>query len=61
MAMIRQIGNHVNTRKFLMKRRALGLGPLPINKFEEIETDPNAVDADQINDVLDMIDVAIKR
>ena len=44
-----------------MKRRALGLGPLPINKFEEIETDPNAVDADQINDVLDMIDVAIKR
>ena len=44
-----------------MKPCAFGLGPLPINKFEEIETDPDAVDADQINSVFDMIDVAIER
>ena len=61
MGVIRQIRNYVNTRKFLVKRRALSLGPLSINKFEEIETNSNPVDADQINDVLDMIDVAIER
>src|SRR6266404_2947035 len=61
MGVIRQIGNHVNTWKLLVKRRALGLGPLPINKFEEIEADPNTIDADQINNMLEMIDIVIER
>ena len=60
MGVIRQIGNHVNTWELLVKRRTLGLGPLPINKFEEIETNPNTIDTDQIDNMLNMIDVVIE-
>src|SRR5919106_1587970 len=37
------------------------LRPLSVDELEEIETDSDAVDADQIRDVLDVIDVPIHR
>src|SRR5438445_12876271 len=41
--------------EFLLSR----LRPLPIDEFEKIKADSDAVNADQIGDMLDVIDVAI--
>src|SRR5438093_2894932 len=37
------------------------LRPLSVDKFKKIKADPNAIDADQIRDVLDVIEIAIER
>src|SRR6266567_4841484 len=60
LAMMQQIGNEVHVRKSLMKLRTLVFRPVPVNEFEEIETDTDAVDADQVYDLGDVIDIAIK-
>ena len=46
LAVMQKIGNEVYIRKFLVKLRTLVFRPAPINEFEEIETDTDAVDAD---------------
>ena len=60
LAVMQKIGNEMHTRKLLVKLHPFVFRPAPVNEFEEIETDANAVDADQIYDVGDVIDIAIK-
>src|SRR5205823_3818342 len=60
LAMMQKIGNEVHVRKSLMKLRTLVFRPAPVNEFEEIETDTDAVEADQVYDVGHVIDIAIK-
>src|SRR5207244_6875309 len=59
-AVMQKIGNEVHIRKLLVKLHAFVFRPAPVNEFEEIETDTNAVDADQIYDIGDVIDIAIE-
>ena len=47
--------------KFCRELLLSGFGPLSVNELEEIKADPDAVDPDQIHDVLDMIEVVIER
>src|SRR5204863_8884 len=47
-------------RKLLVKLHPFVFRPAPVNEFEEIETDTNAVDADQIYDIGNLIDIAIE-
>src|SRR5215472_16655016 len=61
MGMVSQIGNEMRRREFCRELLLPRLGPLTVNEFKEIKADSNAVDADQISDVLDVIDVAIER
>src|SRR6476659_4090575 len=44
-------------REFLLS----GFGPLAVDELEEIKSDPDAFDSDQVCDVLDMIDVIVER
>src|SRR6266487_4225681 len=60
LAVMQKIGDEVHVRKLLVKLRTLVFRPASVNEFEEIETDTDAVDADQLYDVGDMIDIAIK-
>ncbi len=60
LAVMQKIGNEMHIRKLLVKLRTLVFRPAPVNEFEEIETDTDAVDADQVYDVGDVIDIAIK-
>ena len=46
LAVMQKIGNEVHVGKLLVKLDPLGFRPAPVNEFEEIETDANAVDAD---------------
>src|SRR5262249_39157246 len=48
-------------RKFCGELFLPRLRPLLVDELKEIKADPNAVDADQIRDVLDVIDVPIER
>src|SRR6185312_14847284 len=57
---MQKIGNEVHIRKLLVKLHPFVFRPAPINEFEEIETDTNAVDANQLYDVGDVIDIAIE-
>src|SRR5438552_5717447 len=57
---MQKIGNEVHIRKLLVKLHPFVFRPAPVNEFEEIETDTNAVDADQIYDIGDLIDIAIE-
>src|SRR5213595_4286240 len=56
LAVMQKIGNEVHIRKLLVKLHPFVFRPAPVNEFEEIETDTNAVDADQVYDVGDVID-----
>src|SRR3954452_2907576 len=51
----------MGVREFVLKRDLFRLRPLPVNKLEKIETDRDALDSDQITDMLDMVDVTIER
>ena len=46
--------------KFCRELLLSGFGPLSVNELEEIKADRDAVDPDQIHDVLDMIDIVIE-
>src|SRR4051812_27039753 len=59
--MFRQSGNEMGVGELVLKRDLLRFRPLPVDKLEEIETDRDAVNPDQIAHVLDVIDVAIER
>ena len=59
--MISEIGNEMRRRQFRGELLLRRIGPLCMNKLEEIESDSDVIDADQINDVFDVIDVAIER
>src|SRR5205085_4469686 len=61
MRMLRQFRHEVGVRKLILKCDLLPLRPLPVNEFEEIEPDRDAVDPDQITNVLDVVDVTIER
>ena len=58
--MMQKIGNEVHVRKSLVKLRTLIFRPAPVNEFEEVETDTDAIEADQVYDVGEVIDIAIK-
>src|SRR5207244_6239156 len=60
LAVTQKIGNEVRIGKLLVKLHPFVFRPAPVNEFEEIETDTNAVDADQVYDVGDVIDIAIE-
>src|SRR6185369_1062078 len=53
--------NKVRCCKFCRELLLSGFGPLSVNELEEIKPDPDAVDSDQLRDVLDMIDVMVER
>src|SRR6266480_776854 len=59
-AVMQKIGNEVHIRKLLVKLHPFVFRPAPVNEFEEIETDTNAVDANQVYDVGEVIDIAIE-
>src|ERR1700736_4314198 len=59
--MFRQLGNEMRVREFILKRGLLCRRPLPVNEFEKVEADRDAIDPDQVAHVLDVIDVAIER
>src|SRR2546430_3734203 len=58
--MFRQIGNKMRVREFLLKRDLLGGRKLPVDEFEKVEANGDAVDPNQITDMLDVVDVAIE-
>ena len=60
LAVMQKIGNEVHIRKLLVKLHPFVFRPAPVNEFEEIETNTNAIDANQIYDVGDVIDIAIE-
>src|SRR5205823_11169937 len=60
LAVMQKIGNEVHVRKSLVKLRTPIFRPAPVNEFEEVETDTDAVEADQVYDVGEVIDIAIK-
>ena len=47
--------------KFCRELLLSGFRLLSVNEREEIKADPNAIDPDQLRDVLDMIDVMVER
>src|SRR5438552_18593348 len=59
--MVPEIGNEMRTGEFCGKLFLPRLRPLAIDEFKEIETDPDSVDANQIGDVFNVIDVTIHR
>src|ERR1700730_2150035 len=59
--MICQVGNEMWSRQFFRHPVLLFIRPLPVNEFEEIETDSDTVDSDQASNVLDVVDVTIER
>src|SRR5437763_3412320 len=44
----------------LFRSRTLIFRPAPVNEFEEVETDTDAIEADQVYDMGEVIDIAIK-
>src|SRR2546423_5463405 len=58
--MLRQFRHEMGMSEFVLKRDLFRLGKLPVNEFEEIETDGDTVDPDQIANVRDMVDVTIE-
>src|SRR5947199_3824034 len=60
LAVMQKIRNEVHVRKSLMKLRTLVFRPAPANEFEEVETDTDAIEADQVYDVGEVFDIAIK-
>ena len=58
--MVPQIGNEVRLCEFCRKLLLPRLRPLSVNELKEIEADPYAVDAAQIREVFDVIDVTIQ-
>ena len=58
--MMQEVGNEMDMREFLMERGALFLRPAPVKEFEEIEANPDAIDPDQIDHMLNVIDVMIE-
>src|SRR5437762_6183910 len=58
--MVRQIRNKMRVCEFCGELFLPRFRPLRVDELEEVKTDPNGVDADQVYDVLDMIDVAIE-
>jgi hypothetical protein len=59
-AMVQKVGNEMDMREFLMERSALFVRPAPVKEFEEIEANPDAIDPDQIDHMLNVIDVMIE-
>src|SRR5205807_134561 len=59
--MVPELGNEMRTGEFCGKLFLPRLRPLAIDEFKEIETDPDAIDANQIGDVFNVIDVTIHR
>jgi hypothetical protein len=51
----------VRRRKFCREFFLSGFRPLAVDELEEIKSDPDAVDPDQLRDVLNMIDVVVER
>src|SRR5438876_1059826 len=58
--MVPELGNEMRTGEFCVKLFLPRLRPLAIDEFKEIETDPDAIDSDQIGDMLNVIDVTIE-
>src|SRR5262245_49286659 len=58
--MVPQIGNEVRLCEFCRKLLLPRLRPLSVNELKEIKADPHAIDAAQIREVFDVIDVTIQ-
>src|SRR5258707_5265841 len=58
--MVRQLRNEMRRCEFCGELFLPRLRPLAIDELEEIESDPNTLHADQVRDVLDVIDVTIE-
>lgn len=61
MGVVAQIGNKMRSCKFCSQLSFRWLRPLPVNELKEIEANTYPINANQVCDVLDVIDVAIKR
>src|ERR1041384_1660076 len=59
--MISQLRNEVWFCHFRGQVLLPGLRPPTVDELEEIEADPNAIDPDQIRDVLDVVHVMVER
>src|SRR5436190_17602658 len=60
MRMIGQIGNAMRRGQPGRKIPLLRIGPLAIKKFEKIEANPDAIDPNQTDDVLHMVDIPVE-
>src|SRR5439155_25458479 len=58
--MVRQFRNEMRRCEFCGELFLPQLRPLAVDELEEIESDPNTHHADQLRDVLDVIDVALE-
>src|SRR5438045_6624492 len=58
--MICQLRNEMRRCEFCGELFLPRLRPLAVDELEEIESDPNTLHADQVRNVLDVIDVAIE-
>src|SRR6267142_3555778 len=58
--MVPQIGNEMRLGQFRGQFEPSVFRPLPIDELEEIETDSNGLDPDEIDYVLNVIDIAIE-
>ena len=57
---VQKAGNEMDMGEFFMERSALFFGPTPVKELEEIEANTDAIDPDQIDHMLNMIDVTIE-
>src|SRR5215469_1700882 len=58
--MVPEIGNEMRGRKLLGKLLLRRLRPLAIDKLKEIKSNSDSIDANQIGDVFNVIDVTIE-
>jgi hypothetical protein len=59
--MVDEIGNEVGPGELRLQFLLRRLGPLTIDEFKEIETNPDAINSNQTGHMLDMVNIAIKR
>ena len=60
-AVIPQVGKKMGRGQLRLQRLALDVRQLAPEEFAEVEANPDPIDSDETRDVLDVIDITIKR